>query len=114
MEWLGGAPVAGLGRVFFDDESFHERLPGFDILSIHADVADLRIRHRNQLTFVRRVREDFLVAGHAGVEHHLAHRLAFGAKGKALVIPAIGEREDGGFSCHQAFHSTVSVGLMIE
>ena len=113
MEWLGGPPVAGLGRVFFDDEPFHERLPGFDILGIHTDVADLRIRHCHQLTFVRWVRENFLVAGHAGIEHYLAHRLAFGTKGKALVAPAIGECEYGGFSCHY-FFSTVSVGLMIE
>jgi hypothetical protein len=102
-----------LGRVFFNDESFHERLPGFDILRIHPDVADLRICHRNQLTFVRRVREDFLVAGHAGVEHDLTHRLALGAERYAWVILAISECEYGGFSCHQVF-PTVSVGLMIE
>ena len=114
MERLVRAPVAGLERILFNDKPFHERLPGFDILRIHADVTYLWIRHRNELTLVRRVRENFLVAGHTGIENHFAHRLAFGSKGKPLVIPAIGEREDGGFPCYQAFHSTVSVGLMIE
>src|SRR5882724_1637444 len=100
MEWLGGSPVAGLERILFDNEPFHERLPRFDILCIHPDVADLRTRHCHQLTFVRRVCEYFLVAGHAGVEHDLTHRLALGAKRNAWVIPTIGECEYSGFSCH--------------
>ena len=51
-----------------------------EVFLIHAVVADLRGGHRNDLTVVRRVREDFLVTGHAGVEHHFAAEGGFRPK----------------------------------
>ena len=48
--------------------------PRLDVLGVDAGVADVRIRQRDDLPGVRRVGQDFLVAGHRGVEHHFAGR----------------------------------------
>ena len=64
-----------------------------------AGVADVRIGQRDQLARVGRVGQDFLVAGHGGVEHHFADRQAGGAHGNALEHGAVFEGEDCGF-CH--------------
>ena len=42
------------------------------VLGVDADVADLRVGHRDDLPGVRGIGEDLLVAGQAGVEAHLA------------------------------------------
>jgi len=86
----GRAPVAGNGRVFLYDETLDVRLAGFHILGIDADVADLRIGHRDHLPLVRRVGEDLLVAGHARIEDHLAGRLSLGAEGSTRVNLPVG------------------------
>src|SRR5262249_36009576 len=62
--------------------------------AVHADVADLRIRHRDQLPLVRRIGEDLLVAGHARVEDELARRLPRRPEGTAAKHGAVGEREN--------------------
>ena len=51
----------------------------FDVLVVGADVADVRVRQRDDLPAVAGVGQDFLVAGHRGVEHHFADRVAGGA-----------------------------------
>ena len=43
------------------------------VLGVDAGVADVRIGQRDDLPAVRGIGEDFLIAGHRGVEHHLAH-----------------------------------------
>ena len=47
-------------------------------------IADLGVGHRDHLAFVGRVGQNFLVAGHRGVENHLSGALAFRAAGLAL------------------------------
>jgi hypothetical protein len=88
---LARAPVARLRPVLLDDEPLQERTPRLDVLRVDADVADLRVGHRHQLTAVRRVGEDLLVSGHRGVEHHLADGFAFGAEGLAFEDGAVGQ-----------------------
>ena len=61
-----------------------------------AGVADVRIGQRDELARVGRVGEDFLVAGHRGVEHHLADGQAGRADGNALEDGAVFEGEDCG------------------
>ena len=53
---------------FADDEPCRCGRRDFNILGIDAVVADVRIGHRDDLTRVGRVGEDFLIAGHRGVE----------------------------------------------
>ena len=44
------------------------------VLGVHAGVADVRVGQRDDLPAVGGIGEDLLVAGHGGVEHHLARR----------------------------------------
>src|SRR5208337_1772348 len=62
---------------------------------IGADVSHLRRGHGDNLADVARVGEDFLVAGHRGVEHHLADALTRGAEGAALEHHAVGQGQGG-------------------
>ena len=57
-----------------------------------AVVADLRARHRDDLTGIGRIGEDLLVAGHARVEHDLAGRFARGAGRQSPKPRAVLER----------------------
>ena len=78
------APVADDRREFADDKSGHVRPPRFHVHRVDAVIADERIGHRDNLAFVGRVGENFLVAGHGGVETDLA---AGGrARAKALSV----------------------------
>jgi hypothetical protein len=47
---------------------------GFDILAIHAGIADVGIGQGHDLTAVAWVGEDLLVSGHRGVEYNLTNR----------------------------------------
>jgi hypothetical protein len=69
-------------------------------------VADVRIGERDDLLAVTGVGEDFLVAGHGGVEHHLADRGAGGTDRIADKDRAVCERQDGGreFSLERQKH----------
>jgi hypothetical protein len=65
-------------------------------LLVDAVVADVRIRQGDDLLAVAGVGEDFLVAGHRGVEHHFADGGAGGADRIADKDRAVCERQDGG------------------
>ena len=69
----------------------------FDVLGVHAGVADVRIGQRDDLPAVRGIGEDFLVAGHRGVEHHLADGGAVRADGTAAKDRPVGKDQHGGF-----------------
>ena len=69
---------------------------GFEVFGIGAGVADVRIGQRDDLPAVGRVGEDFLIARHGGVEHHLARRIALGADGTAVKHRAVFERKYSG------------------
>ncbi len=72
MKAAFGAPVRRVRALFVDDEACAPRANAFRVLDVHAGVADVRDRHANHLAVVRRVGQDFLVAGHRGVEDDLA------------------------------------------
>ena len=63
--------------------------PGFEIFRVYPIVADLGIRHGHQLEMIRRVCDNFLVAHHGGVKHHLAHAGAHSAQGKPFEVSAV-------------------------
>jgi hypothetical protein len=52
-------------------------------------VADVGVGHGHDLALVRGIGQDLLVAGHAGVEDHLASRLTARAEGPSVEDLAI-------------------------
>jgi len=63
--------------------------PRFHVHRVHAVIADERIRHRDDLALVGRVGQDFLIAGHRGIETDFATRRracakALSAKNRAV------------------------------
>ncbi|MNF08125.1 hypothetical protein D3C80_2084600 [compost metagenome] len=66
-----------------------------DVLGADTIVANVRIRERHDLLAVTWVGEDFLVAGHSGVEHHLADGGADCTDRVADKDRAVCERQDG-------------------
>src|SRR6202022_4403329 len=58
-------------------------------------------RHRDDLSRVRRVGQNFLVTGHAGVEDDLASRFAGSARRVSFVANAV-------FECEYGFHLSSS------
>ena len=66
-----------------------EDLSRFPVGLVRAVIADQGIGHRDDLLVVGRIREDFLVAGHARIEYDLPARLAHGAERGAFKNPAV-------------------------
>jgi hypothetical protein len=75
-------------------ESRRKRSPRFHILVVHADVADVRTRKRDDLAGVGRVGQDFLITRHRRVEHDFSYRMAARADGDAAENRPIGEGQD--------------------
>ncbi len=69
--------------------------PGFGVFVVDAGVADVRGGHGDDLAAVRGVGQRLLVSGHAGVEDHLAERLALRAEGGAVQRGAILKHQQG-------------------
>ena len=95
VEMAARAVVGGLGHRRLDDATHNtgggREVGGFDILVIGADIADMRESESDDLAGIGRVGQHLLIAGHGGVEAHLAHRLALGAESLALDHRAIGQ-----------------------
>ena len=90
------APVADHPRQVADDEAGGKDPARLDVLRVDAGIAHVRIRQCDDLSRIRRVGEDFLVAGDRGVEHHLADALPIGTDRLSVKAGAIGEREQCG------------------
>ncbi len=90
-EGLRGAEVRRCTRDFPQHQPSQAHAAGFIILGIDADVADVRVGERHDLLGVGGIREDFLIAGHGGVEHHFATDEAIDANREAAKNRAVGE-----------------------
>ncbi|MNS94212.1 hypothetical protein D3C72_1284230 [compost metagenome] len=93
---FGAAEVAGQEWQILDDQACSIDFVGLNILSVDPVVADVRIRECHDLLAVTGVGKDFLIAGHGGVEHHLAGRGALRTNRVANKDRAVCERQDGG------------------
>ncbi len=89
------APVAGNQRQVANNQTRSPDFPGLGILRRGTSVADMRIGQGYDLLGVGRIGEDFLIAGHGGVEHHLTNGLPIGADGFAAKDAAIGKSQNG-------------------
>ena len=81
--------VAGQVAVLADDERRRPDSARFKIGAVDAVVAHQRIGERDHLAGVRWVGENFLVAGHCGVEHHLAPTVPLRPEGLASEYRAV-------------------------
>ena len=95
VQRLAPAPAAVGARQITDHQPGGVNLRRLLVVRVAADVADVRIGERHDLPAVRRIGEDFLIAGQGGVEHHLADAVAAGADGGAVQQRAVGEGEKG-------------------
>jgi hypothetical protein len=89
------APVAHRQRQIADHQPAGEYPARLHIFGIHPDVADVRIGQCDDLLAVGRVGEDFLIAGHRGIEYHLADAAAGSTDGNAPEYRAIGKHKNG-------------------
>jgi len=96
-----GAPVARHRLVPADDESVDIGNDALEIVARNAVVADERIRHRDDLPAIRRVRQHFLITGDAGVEHHFADDGSFRPERAAGEQRAVLQQQ----SCLHPYHS---------
>ena len=65
------------------------RIHGLDVLVVDADIADMGKGEGDDLPGIGRIGEDFLIAGHRGIEADFAHRLTDGAKaGPSTTVPS--------------------------
>ena len=62
---------------------------------VGADIANMRECEGDDLAGIRRIGEDFLIAGHGSVEAHLTGCMAAGAETEAFEHGAVGEDQDG-------------------
>ncbi len=74
------------------DEAGQMGMLAFEIGGVDAIVADLGIGHRHDLAPIARIGQDFLIAGHRGVETHFAIDFAGGAEARARHDRAVFER----------------------
>ena len=72
VQVAGRAPVARDRGEFLDHEAADVDGAALVVERVHAVVADLRRGHRDDLSAIRGIGEDLLVAGHRGVETRLA------------------------------------------
>ena len=86
------AEVRGARRNVAHDQPGHLHRARFDVLFVDPRIADVRIGQRDDLAAVARVGEDFLVAGHRGIEDHFTGRVAGGANRHAFET---GSRRQG-------------------
>ena len=98
---LGGAEVARALAHVAHDKAAAEQTARLHVLGVDAVVADLRVGHGDDLARVRRVAQDLLVPGEAGVEADLAKGLTFGAAAGAAEESAVLQQEHGGLSLVQ-------------
>jgi hypothetical protein len=91
-----GAPVRRLRRVPFHHHALGDRIAGFVILGVHADIADMGEGEGHDLPGIGGVGHDLLVARHRGVEAQLGHAHARRAEPVAVEQGAVGKGEAGG------------------
>ena len=98
VEPLRHAEVAGQDGQIADDEPGRLDPLGLLVLRVDADVADVRIGQGDELAQVGGVRQDLLIAGHGGVEDHLADAGTVGADRGSPEDRAVFQDQNRGLS----------------
>ncbi len=79
IERLGGTEIRYQPWQITNDQAGGVNPGGFDILFIDAGIADMRVSESDDLAAIAWIGEDFLVAGHGGIEYDFASRMTNGA-----------------------------------
>ena len=87
------APVGRPRAIVLDHEALDVDAGRLGVVGIDSDVPDLRVGHADDLPFVRRIGEHFLVTGHRGIEDDFAHGLADRAEGSSAKNAPVGQRQ---------------------
>ena len=87
------AEIAPAPGQMTDHKGLRPRPDGLIVRAVHAVIADERIRHHDALSRIGRVGQDLLVAGHGGVEHHLAHPVSRSADALPVKDRAVAQNE---------------------
>jgi hypothetical protein len=99
IEALRRAPVGRLGDRCAQHaaaQAGRRQARRLHVLGIGADIADMREGKGDDLPGIRRIGQDLLIAGHGGVETHLADRNTGRARALAFDHGAVGENEKSG------------------
>jgi hypothetical protein len=99
VEMRGGAEIGRLRDVGGKDQATGGGARRLDILRIGPDIADMREGEGDDLAGKGGVGQALLIAGHRGVEAHLADRLAGGADAATVEPRAVGQNQDRGRAC---------------
>ena len=107
VEMFGGAVVGRVGDVGLEHAAAHARrgrqVGRFDVFVIGADIADVREGEGDDLAGIGRVGEDFLIAGHGGVEAHFATALPVAPRPvPSMTVPSASTRRAVVGAVHQA------------
>src|SRR5438874_11585758 len=93
------APVGADSRELANDQTFNIGPRGLVVFRIGAVISDLRIGENNNLAAVRRIGENFLVAGDGSIKNDLAVTFAFGAVAFAAEDAPVFQRKDSLHQC---------------
>src|SRR5258708_7217772 len=88
-------PVRTDGRKLAHHQALDVRVRGLVIVRVGAVVANFWIRQDNDLPGIRRIGENFLVAGNGGIKNDFAVTLAFCSVASAAEDSAVFQRKDG-------------------
>src|SRR5690606_38489093 len=95
IQRLLAAPVTGQQRQIANDQAGSPDTIGLGVFRRGAGVADMGISQGDDLLCVGGIGEDFLIAGHGGVEHDLADGLPIGTDGFTAKNAAISKCKYG-------------------
>jgi hypothetical protein len=91
IERMFAAKIRGQQRQVADHQTGRMDERGFAILAVDTVVADMGVGQGDDLPGVGRIGQDFLVAGHRGVENHFADAAAGGANAFASKHRSVGQ-----------------------
>ncbi|AGH47863.1 putative thioesterase [Sphingomonas sp. MM-1] len=93
IEILDRTEIGRRGHVLAHDQAERVGVGRLHILMIGADIADMGEGEIDDLPGEGRIGHDFLIAGHRGVEAHLAHGVALGTEPPAPDHGSIGQNQ---------------------
>ena len=96
-QFLRRAPVRWFRRVPFDNHALGHRFGAFVIFGGDAGIADMREGESHDLTGIRGVGHDLLIAGHCGIETQFGHLGAGGAEPLSVKNRSISQSHASGW-----------------
>jgi len=93
-----GAPAGCQARKFAYDERLNVWTRGFLIVSIRADISNVRVGEADDLSGIAWIGENFLISGEAGIENGLPAPASFCSGGASKKNSPVFQRKSSGLS----------------